>query len=133
MNLRRRPPPPPVFEPETWVIKDQWTPFDAVSGATVSFNIKFKRSVDGTTYSTFANNNGRILGSTGSKSQTNTLLYDTVTVSTCKRAGATADEVESKPWAYWYWTSNDYKTITFTEESPSGDLLTWLQANATKQ
>ncbi len=31
------------------------------------------------------------------------------------------------------WAANSYKTITFTEKSPSGDLLTWLQANATKQ
>ena len=125
--------PPPVFEPETWVIKDQWIPFTAVSGATVSFNIKFKRGDSMESYSTFSNNNSRIFGPTGNKTQTNTLLYDTVEVSTCKRYGANPDEVESEPWGYWHWVSEDYRTITFTEESPSGQLLTWLQSNATKQ
>ena len=124
---------PPVFEPETWVIKDQWIPFTAVSGATVSFNIKFKRGDSMESYSTFSNNNSRIFGPTGNKTQTNTLLYDTVEVSTCKRYGANPDEVESEPWGYWHWVSEDYRTITFTEESPSGQLLTWLQSNATKQ
>lgn len=30
------------------------------------------------------------------------------------------------------WTNQAYRTITFDEE-PTGDLLTWLQANATPQ
>lgn len=30
------------------------------------------------------------------------------------------------------WTNETYRTVTF-EEAPTGDLLTWLQANGTKQ
>ena len=49
-------------------------------------------------------------------------------------AAPTVDEVfSSGTWSSQSWTSDDYKTIIFTNESPSGDFLTWLQANATKQ
>lgn len=30
------------------------------------------------------------------------------------------------------WTNDGYKTIIFNETEPTGDLLTWLQANGTK-
>ncbi len=49
------------------------------------------------------------------------LLYDNTWV-------AHADN-DSKPAT---WTNEAYRTITF-EEEPTGDLLTWLQANATQQ
>ena len=109
-------PPPPVFEPETWVISLVGKVGDVSLPTTY---IKFKSNYSDTIYENIrvyinaSANNGNV-------------TYGGKTVCTLIRASSLHG---------WNDTWNDilYRTITFTEESPSGQLLTWLQANAVKQ
>ena len=126
-----RRPPPPVFEPETWVIRNDWQ-------ATVfSADIKFESAAsDLTTYSKFSITTSDVVYSDdGLYEQFAYLNYGSKTVGTQYRSALKQRQVTSQTWVYGGWDSDvtKYATITFTEESPSGQLLTWLQANATKQ
>ena len=129
---RRPPPPPPVFEPETWVIRNDWQ-------ATVfSTDIKFKSAAsDITEYSKIGIETGSIGFDYdyGDYQQFAYLNYGSKTVGTQYRSALKQEQITSQKWVYGGWDSDvtKYATITFTEESPSGQLLTWLQANATKQ
>ena len=119
---------PPAFEPETWVIKNNWTPVGDQMEATIKFtsnNIEYTRfynKVSG------VNNVGL-----NQYSQTSDLTYGYTVVCSCSREATTSSGVSSASWGYYSWTSQANRTIIFTEESPSGNLLTWLQANAVKQ
>lgn len=60
----------------------------------------------------------------------NGLSFSSITLTTNMQLQIQYDNTTVK--AFDSWTSEAYRTITFLEP-PTGDLLTWLQANGTKQ
>ena len=102
--------PPSVTE--TWVIKDN-APVGVASQTLATTNIPF------TTNSQKATSIGIMLDG-----QFYVLVY-----------GGIGEVAGFDPVTSWYgfeWDNEAYKTLVF-DTPPTGDLLTWLQANATKQ
>ena len=109
--------PPPITE--TWVIKD-------TAPVSEDYYILSKQTISFTS-------NGETF--TGLELETdgyviNLFYYGTVSSSNKLVAAFTPPDGETS--LHWLEENSVYKTITFNE-SPTGDLLTWLQANATKQ
>ena len=109
--------PPSVTE--TWVIKDS-------APVSEDYYILSKQTIPFTS-------NGETF--TGLELETdghviNLFYYGTV--SSLNKLVATFVPPEGETSLRWSGEDSVYKTITFNE-SPTGDLLTWLQANATKQ
>lgn len=100
-------------EGETWVLNEDLTAQSVLS----QVNIKFKDS-DDTLHSSIS---ALTFTETGEPPDSSYgVLYDGAYVYTAK-SGVTGS-----------WGKDAYRTITFLT-SPTGDLLTWLQANGTKQ
>lgn len=90
---------------ETWLLNET---IPTTSQGTGGYNTNFVSN--GTTY-TYINFDGKPNG----------IRYSNST-----------DEILAYSWVDNAWTNTAYRTITFAT-SPTGDLLTWLQANGTKQ
>lgn len=88
---------------ETWVLNEN--AYDVINNFTYTANFV----CDGTNYTTIVNSNNPMTGG---------LFYDTTQVVHPDYASQFVNE--------------KYRTITFATP-PTGDLLTWLQANGTKQ
>nr|DAR10619.1 MAG TPA: hypothetical protein [Caudoviricetes sp.] len=93
----------PKASDETWVLNEDVPPRDLVS---ITFNVKF------------ISNKISFQSITNSMSSVRPVLYDDTPV------------FAGRPVATW--VDQAYRTITFLE-TPTGDLLTWLQANGIKQ
>lgn len=94
----------------TWVINDDFALLDSLTN--VEANIKFVSN--GESFDGLVCSQGR--------------RYSYISYST----GATRKKVWDSDGGWEGISSQAYRTITFDEE-PTGDLLTWLQANATPQ
>lgn len=104
---------------ETWVIKDS----APVSG---DYYILSKQTIPFTS-------NGETFTGLELETDGHTInLFYYGTVSSLNKLVATFIPSDGETSLYWKEENSIYKTITFNE-SPTGDLLTWLQDNATKQ
>ena len=109
--------PPPIIE--TWVIKD-------TAPVSEDYYILSKQTISFTS-------NGETF--TGLELETDGYVINLFyygTVSSLNKLVAIFVPPEGETSLRWPGENSVYKTITFNE-SPTGDLLTWLQANATKQ
>lgn len=105
-------PPPIVTKTETWVIKDT-APVDAASRSLSTTNIAF---------------------TTNGQSATSIGIDDSSGISLILVYGGIGEVAgfDSGLDHVFEWDNDAYKTLVF-DTPPTGDLLTWLQANATKQ
>ena len=87
---------------------ETWLLNDIVDGRTLQ-TTKVDFTSNNTSYSYIVTKKGYIAYSNSEEWNDTNMVYDTAS-----------------------WTNSAYRTITF-ETAPTGDLLTWLQANATKQ
>ena len=109
--------PPPITE--TWVIND-------TAPVSEDYYILSKQTISFTS-------NGETF--TGLELETDGYVINLFyygTVSSLNKLVATFVPPDGETSLRWPGENSVYKTITFNE-SPTGDLLTWLQANATKQ
>ena len=109
--------PPPITE--TWVLKD-------TAPVSEDYYILSKQTISFTS-------NGETF--TGLELETDGYVINLFyygTVSSLNKLVATFVPPDGETSLHWPGENSVYKTITFNE-SPTGDLLTWLQANATKQ
>ena len=106
--------PPPVTE--TWVIKD-------TAPVSEDYYILSKQTISFTS-------NGKTF--TGLELETDGYVIDLYYYGTKGKQVAIFAPPDGETSLRWPGENSVYKTITFNE-SPTGDLLTWLQANATKQ
>lgn len=90
------------------IIGETWLLNDIVDGRTLQ-TTKVDFTSNNTSYSYIVTKKGYIAYSNSEEWNDTNMVYDTAS-----------------------WTNSVYRTITF-ETAPTGDLLTWLQANATKQ
>lgn len=96
---------------ETWIIND----FSSSPTAAIIDNIEFTSNSKIFTKITISRESKLV----------SYLLYD------LEKVASILYETETKNWST-SWTNSAYRTITFTSPA-TGDLLTWLQANAVKQ
>ena len=109
-------PPSPVIETETWVIKD-------TAPVSEDYYILSKQTISFTS-------NGETF--TGLELETDGYVINLFYYGTKGKQVAIFAPPDGETSLRWPGENSVYKTITF-DESPTGDLLTWLQANATKQ
>ena len=109
--------PPPVIETETWVIKDN-APVDENSYTLTKTDISFTSGGEKFVGIEIYNDGIVALSLTYYKND-----------NTTKQPAAFDYSLGG---TQFYWNAPAYKTLVF-DTPPTGDLLTWLQANATKQ
>lgn len=104
---------------------------DGYADSEPSAAVSVEKAASGETWVINENPNASTLPNTSINFTSNEMSFSSISYYSSEEVPATIKYGNQDAWSMGVWINEAFRTITF-ETSPTGDLLTWLQANGTK-